>query len=388
MTDPIYLDNLATTQLSREAAEVMREWNEGRFGNASSTTHPYGWAAADTVDEARIFAADLVGARLPNEMTFTSGATESNNTVIAGIIDSFPQPVHIVTSAIEHASILAPCAAFESRGQVTVTYVRPDEDGVVDPTKVAAAVTPATRLITIMAVNNEVGTVQRTRDIAAIARQAGVLVHVDAAQAVGKVDFNVTELGIDFASLSAHKIHGPQGIGALYCRAGAVPGGLPPLLRGGGQEQGRRAGTSPVALIAGFGAACATANGRWRADATTIRTMRDKLWNGIAADVTGLTLNGSETARIPGCLNFSIAGVLAESLIAATPNIAVSVGSACSGKKASGSHVLSAMNIDADRQSSTIRVGLSRYTTDRDVEVAVKSIVDSVMRLRASTAAA
>lgn len=370
MSNPIYLDSLATTPLAPEALDAMLPWLREAFGNASSTTHTFGWEASEAVEVAREQLADLVGARQPGEIIFTSGATESNNTVIQGLCELVRNPnAHIVTTAIEHTSILASCRAIAGRG-AEVTVVAPGHDGVVTPESVTRALRPSTRLVTVMVANNEIGTIQPVERIAAIARERGILSHVDASQAVGKIPVDLDGLGVDMGSISAHKFYGPKGVGALYLRAGSCAEGLSPLLYGGGQEGGRRAGTLAVPLIVGLGEAARVARERLVADQASVTALRDAFWALLSRRLTGLRQNGSTTSRLPGCLNFSVAGVRADALIARAPEIAVSSGSACSSGKGMGSHVLQAIGVPRDQQQGTIRVGLSRYTTIEEIRAA------------------
>jgi cysteine desulfurase len=379
----IYLDNLATTPPAPEVLDAMRPWLEQHYGNPASSTHEFGWNAAEAVEAARNEVARLIGARAGPEVVFTSGATESNNTIIKGIADAHaPAPVHVVTTAIEHSSVLAPSEVIARRG-AAVTLVDPGGDGVVDVDAVVGALSPETRLVSVMFANNEVGTIQPISEIAAAVHEHGILLHVDAAQAVGKTDVDVEEFGIDVMSISAHKLHGPMGVGAMYIRDDALPQGLPPLLHGCGQEVGRRAGTPPVAQIVGFGAAAAVARAHWREHATRVGNLTSHLWNHLRAELSGVQLNGSLEDRLPGCLNISVAGVDSDTLIAATPGLALSTGSAC-GSRQGGSHVLRAMGLSRARERSAIRVGIGRYNTPAEVMTAGTMLVDAVRRIRAS----
>jgi cysteine desulfurase len=381
---PIYLDNLATTPLAPEAREAMLPWLDEGYGNPSSSTHALGWAAADAVEEARELVAALMGVNSSSCVTFTSGATESNNTVIKGAFDAFSRSsMHIVTTAIEHPSVLEPCRFISERG-ASVSVLQPDSDGIVDPEKVQRSMRPNTRLITVMAANNEVGTLQPLSAIGEIARSHGALFHVDAAQAVAKVELDIDRLGIDFLSVSAHKLYGPKGVGALYARPGAIREGLPPLLHGGGQELDRRAGTPPVAQISGFGAAARVAAASWRRDAQRVRGLRDLLWEELASNLSRLHLNGSTVHRLPGCLNVSVDKVPADVLISTLPGLALSSGSACSSHHAGGSHVLRALGLPRDRERGAVRIGLGRFTTEDEVRVAARMILDAVGRIRAA----
>jgi cysteine desulfurase len=375
---PIYLDNLATTRLAPEARAAMIPWLDECYGNAASSTHAYGWAAADAVEQARDDVARLLGVRMSSKVVFTSGATESNNTVLKGVYEAFrQQDVHVITTAIEHPSILAPCEAIARKG-ASITLVRPGRDGVVDPEEIRRAIRPTTRLISVMAANNEVGTVQPIDEIGRLARSRDVLFHVDAAQAVAKIDVDIATCCIDFLSVSAHKLHGPQGIGALYMAAE----GLPALLDGGGQELDRRAGTLPIAQVVGFGAAATVAEQRWRRDALHARALSTALWQRLCASTDGVSLNGCPSRRLPGCLNLSVDSVDAGALLTALPGLALSTGSACS-SHSGGSHVLRAMRLPAERQRSALRIGIARFTTLDEVVAAADMIADAIVGIRA-----
>jgi cysteine desulfurase len=376
-TEPIYLDAMATTPLAPGAREAMLPWLGELYGNASSATHAFGWRAAERVEQGRTEVASLLGARPGSALVFTAGATEANNTVIRGLADSFaPGSTHVVSTAIEHPSVLEPLAALSERG-LALSLVAPSPDGLVDPAAVERALRADTRLISVMAVNNEIGTVQPVAEIAVIARERGIALHVDASQAIGKLELDWGE--IDFVSLSAHKLHGPIGIGALYL--GPRAPSLPPLLRGGGQERGLRAGTLPVAQIAGFGAACAAAARRLPEDRTRISALSGRLWT-LLEQAGGIERNGSATETVPGCLNFAVDGVLADSLIAAVPDVAISSGSACASAHGGGSHVLHALGHTRSRQARSLRIGISRYTTAAEIESAAESMLEGIAALR------
>lgn len=382
VSEPIYLDCLASTRVDPEVLEAMLPWFGERMGNASSSTHSYGWQAADAVERAREQVAELIGADRGAEIVFTSGATESNNTVIQGVAQSaFGLGAHVIASSIEHPSVLSPCAAIDPR-VISVTLVKPTPDGLIEPERVADALTPDTSLITVMVANNEIGTLQPVADIANIARGAEVLIHVDAAQALGKMEIDVQRLGVDLLSLSAHKFSGPQGIGALYVRGETPTTGLPALLHGGGQQQGRRGGTIPVALAVGLGAAASLAMARWREDARRMTHLGSRLLDRLHAEVPDICVNCAKAARLPGCLNFSIPGVLADSLIAATPGLAFSSGSACSSHHGGGSHVLAALGLSQSQRDGSVRVGIGRENTAQEIDTAADLLIGAVRRLR------
>lgn len=381
MTAPLYLDNLATTQLDPAAVEAMLPWLREHFGNASSSTHEFGWRAADAVGVAREEIAALIGAKAA-EIVFTSGATESNNTVIKGLCASWETPSHVVTSAIEHPSVLEPLRAMTDNGH-QVTLVQPDSDGLIDPDAIKDALRPHTRLISVMAANNEVASVQPIAEIAALARERGLSMHVDAAQLAGKLALDVAVLDLDFVSVSAHKFHGPQGLGVLCVRRRAGAPRLAPLLHGGMQENGSRSGTLPVALTVGAGAAARIARERWREYADHGRGLSDRLWRRLR-EVEGLVRNGpSDPERVlPGCLAFSVEGVTADALIASCPTLAFSAASACSSHHGADSHVLRALGYSERRRQSSVRLSAGRFTTVAEIDAAGEAVVEAIARLR------
>ncbi len=383
-TRPIYLDNLATTRIDPRVLAEMLPWLDERYGNASSTTHPFGWEAANAVEAAREDVADLLGVDHSSDIFFTSGATESNNTILQGMAQEpgMARP-HLVTTAIEHPSILAACGAWNGRG-VDTTLVKPDREGIVAAESIARALRPATRLVSVMLANNEVGSIQPIEEILRITRAHGVPLHVDAAQGFGKTAPAVGALGVDFASVSSHKIYGPKGVGAFYVRRNPLRRKLTPLLHGGGQESGMRSGTLPVAQIVGFGAAARLAAAEWRADAEHAAALRSLLWRRLEEEIPEIHLNGSADRRLPGCLNFSVEGVLADAVISSTPELALSSGSACSSHHGGGSHVLRAMGLDPVRRQSALRIGIGRFNTRGEIERAGALLVAAIQRQRAT----
>lgn len=382
---PFYFDYLATTPPAPEVRAAMEPFHAEKFGNASSQTHPYGWEAEQAVEDAREHVADLIGAR-PSEVFFSSGATESNNTVIQGANALFAfGTAHLVTTAIEHPSVSAPCEAMRGRG-ATLEVVKPGPDGIVSPDDLERAIKPGATLVSVMAVNNEIGTIQPIADVAARAAKHGAITHVDASQAVGKIAFDVGALGVDLASVSGHKLYAPKGIGVLYIREDSPARHLPPLLHGGGQERGVRAGTLAVAQIVGLGAAARLAAALREEDAVRIGRLRDALWGMLVETIPDVQLNGSHEHRIPGCLNFSVPGVLSDALIAGVPEIAISSGSACSSGKNAGSRVLDALGFDRARQRGAIRIGIGRYTTPDEVDLAGRLLAGAVATLRRQAA--
>lgn len=350
------------------------------FGNAASRQHAFGWAAAEAVERARGEVARLIGAR-PHEIVFTSGATEANNLAIKGVAAAAPPDRrHVVTSVIEHRAVLDVCRRLEAEGYA-VTCVPVGPDGVVDPDEVARAITSRTILVSIMAANNEIGTVQPVAEIGRIARERGVLVHTDAAQAAGHVPFDVDTLGVDLASLSAHKLYGPKGIGALFVRREARRA-VRPILDGGGHERGLRSGTLNVPAIVGFGRAALLALEAMPTESARLARLRDRLLEGLQHALDGVRLNGAREPRLPHNLNVSFAGIDGEALFRALDDIAVSSGAACASATAEPSHVLRALGVPDDLARATVRFGLGRFTTEAEIEYAIERIATLVNSLR------
>jgi len=348
----------------------MLPWLGPRFGNAASRSHRFGWEAEMAVDLARKRVAALAGAA-PREIVFTSGATESNNLAIKGI-----GARHVVTMATEHKAVLDPV----KRLGVPVTVLAPRPDGLVDLEELRAAIRPETGLVSILYANNEIGTLQPLAEIGAICREKGVPLHCDAAQAFGKVPLDVDADGIDLMSLSAHKIYGPKGVGALYVRRRKVR--LAAQMDGGGHEGGLRSGTLNVPGIVGFGEACAIAAAEMAAEAERLGELRDRLLAALAADLDGLRVNGSLEHRLAGNLNVSFSGIDAEALLMSLPEIALSTGSACSSAAVEPSHVLRAIGLPEELARASVRFGLGRFNTAEEIDYAAGRIVEAVKRLR------
>jgi cysteine desulfurase len=362
---PIYLDYNATTPLADEAAAVMSRLQGEAYGNPSSG-HWAGRPAREAVETARSQVATLLGCEAA-EMVFTSGGTESNNQVIKGLFFASRQerPFHVITSSIEHPAVLEPCRFLETLGAL-VTRLSVDRHGLVDPEDVRRAIRPGTALVSIMHANNEIGTIQPVAEIAAIARERGIVMHTDAAQTVGKLPVRVESLGVDCLSVAGHKLYGPKGVGALYVRRGVT---LAPLLHGAGHESGLRAGTENVAPIAGLGAACALAH-RW-IDDNSIAVLRDQLWRSLQeAFGDRVVLNGHPTRRLPNTLHVSFLGRSGSEILAALPQVAASTGSAC--HSGSTSPVLAAMQVAPDIAAGAIRFSLGRGTTRGEIEAVVE----------------
>jgi cysteine desulfurase len=374
---PIYLDNHATTRTDPRVVDAMLPYFSEHFGNAASV-HRFGQRAAEAVDDARAKIAALIGAET-KEIIFTSGATESNNLALKGAAGMYRRHGnHIVTTHIEHRAVLDPCRRLERDG-FRVTYLPVDRFGRVAPEQVADALTPETILVSVMLANNEVGTLLPLAAIGKLCREHRVLLHTDATQAVGKIPVEVDELNVDMLSLSAHKLYGPKGIGALYVRRRVR---LEPLLDGGGHERGLRSGTLAVPNIVGFGAACQLCQQLMSTDAEHCRLMRDRLAAGLLKALDDCTTNGHPTERLPGNLNLSFAHVHGEALLMALKNVAVSSGSACTSASVEPSYVLRAMGVPDELAQSSIRFGLGRYNTNEEIDFAIDEVCQNVRRLR------
>jgi cysteine desulfurase len=383
----IYLDGHATTPVDPRVLEAMLPYFREQYGNASSVDHAAGRRVRDAVEAARGEVARLIGASA-KEIVFTSGATEANNLALKGAVAAARRAAagldrgdHIVTVATEHRAVLDTCRHLERDGlRLTVLRVRPD--GLIDLEALRDAITPATMLVSVMAANNEIGVLQPLAAIGALTRERQVLLHTDAAQALGKIPLDVSALPIDLASFSAHKMYGPQGVGALYVRSRHPTVRLAPLLDGGGQERGVRPGTLNAPGIVGFGAAAAICAMEMPAEAARLRTLRDRLLHGLRERIPGVHVNGSLEARLPHNLNVTIDDV-DETLASRLEGLAVSSGSACSTGSIEPSYVLRALGVPPRQAHGTLRFGLGRFNTDEDVAEAVEIVSASVQRLRA-----
>lgn len=374
----IYMDNHATTPIATEVLEAMMPYLTTHFGNASST-HPFGITAKDAVEKARHQVADLLGCSV-EEIIFTSGATESDNLAIRGIAYACREKGnHIITSTAEHHAILDACHALETEGFET-TYLPVDKYGMVSPDDVAAAITPKTILMSFMYANNEVGTINPIPDIAALAAKHGVLFHSDAVQGIGQLPSNMEMLGVDLASLTAHKIYGPKGIGALYLRLNTSQPHS--LFHGGGQEEGVRPGTLNVAGIVGLGAACERSKNYMASTKNRVANLRDALHQKLSARLEDLHLNGHPEQRLPGNLNLCFAGVQSHALLMGLKSVAVSTGSACDSESVKASHVLVAMGVPNELALTAVRFGLGRYNTAEEVDIVANEVIKVVNRLR------
>jgi len=382
MQKPIYLDHHATTPVDPRVLEAMLPFFGAKFGNAASRAHSFGWEAEKAVELARQRVAGLAGAA-PREIVFTSGATESDNLAVKGVMEAYrSRGAHIVSMATEHLAVLDPIRCLERSGFVA-SILAPGGDGLLDLESLRAAIRPDTVLVSVMAANNETGVLQPIREIGAICRQRGVLFHCDAAQAFGKIPIDVGEDHIDLMSLSAHKMCGPKGVGALYVRRRDPRVDLRPQMDGGGHESGLRSGTLNVPGIVGFGEACAIARGEMAEEAARLGALRDVLKLRLESALERTGVNGSLERRLPGNLNMSFAGVSADALLTSLPDVALSTGSACSSAIAEPSHVLRAMGLGEEAVRSSVRFGLGRFTTEEEVEYAAARVIEAVRRLRA-----
>jgi cysteine desulfurase len=375
------MDYQATTPVDPRVLEAMTPYFVELFGNAASRNHSFGWDAEKAVDEAREILAKALGAKA-REIVFTSGATESNNIALKGIAEMYASKGdHIITARTEHPAILDTAARLERQGK-KVTYLPVQSDGIIDPDELRKAITKQTILISIMAVNNEIGVIQPMTELGEIAREHGVLFHTDATQAMGKIPLDVNSMNIDLMSFSGHKIYGPKGVGALYVRRKSPRVRCAPLLDGGGHERGMRSGTLNVPGIVGFGKAMSLAMDEMEAEAKRLTGLREKLKHTIMGQLDEVYLNGHPEKRIPGNLNISFAYVEGESLLMEMNDVALSSGSACTSSTLDASHVLNALGVDEELAHSSIRFGLGRFTTEEEVDYVGNKIVKAVKRLR------
>lgn len=379
---PIYMDNHATTPMDPRVLEAMLPYFTEKFGNAASRNHVFGWKAEEAVSIAREQVAALIGAQNPKEIIFTSGATESDNLALKGVAEYYKEKGnHIITSVIEHKAVLDTCKRLEKEG-FEVTYLPVGRDGLVNPDEVAKAIGEKTILISIMLANNEVGTVQPIAEIGKIARSKGVLLHTDAVQGVGKTPFNVEEMKVDLASLTAHKIYGPKGVGALYVRRSKPRVRLTAQMDGGGHEFGVRSGTLNVPGIVGFGKAAEILRQESAEECKRLAGLRDRLFAKLSKELDSLQVNGSMEHRLPGNLNISFSFVEGEALMMAIKDVAVSSGSACTSASLEPSYVLHAMGIGDDLAHSSIRFGIGRFNTEEEIDFVAELVTARVKKLR------
>ncbi len=377
---PIYLDYQATTPMDPRVLEAMMPYFTYKFGNPGSRSHAYGWEAEEGVEKARGQVAKLIGAD-EKEVIFTSGATESNNLAIRGVAEFYKdRKNHIITTMTEHKCVLDTCRHLEQQG-FEVTYLPVQKNGLLDLDVLRAAITDRTVLVSVMAVNNEIGVIQPLAEIGKICREKKVFFHTDAAQAAGKIPLDVEAMNIDLMSLSGHKIYGPKGIGALYVRRKPRVR-LVPMIVGGGQERGFRSGTLPTPLCVGLGEAAEICMKEMDGEARRLKKLQDRMLKGLQSKLTDLVINGDLEHRIPGNLNISFAYVEGESLMMGIKGLSVSSGSACTSASLEPSYVLRALGVEEDMAHTSLRIGLGRFTTEQEVDTAVDELVRHVTKLR------
>jgi cysteine desulfurase len=378
---PIYMDYHATTPVDPRVLDAMLPYFTEHFGNSASRNHAFGWAAEEAVENARKQVADLIGAH-PKEIIFTSGATESNNLAIKGAAEMYREKGnHVITCVIEHKAVIDTCKKLEKQGG-RVTYLPVQKDGRISLDELRAAITDKTILISVMTANNEIGVMQPVAEIGAIAKEKGILFHTDAVQAAGKVPFDVNQVKTDLASLSAHKMYGPKGIGALYVRRRNPRVLLAEQISGGGHERGMRSGTLNVPGIVGIGKAAEICKAEMATEAERLRKLRDRLDKKFHENLDEIYINGSMEHRLPHNLNISFAYVEGESLLMGINDVAVSSGSACTSASLEPSYVLKALGAGDDLAHSSIRFGLGRWSTEEEVDYVVEKLTNVVRRLR------
>jgi cysteine desulfurase len=379
---PIFMDYHSTTPVDPRVLEEMIPYFTTKFGNAASRNHPFGWEAEEAVEHARERIAALIGAKDPKEIVFTSGATESDNLALKGVAEYLKDKGnHIITTVTEHKAVLDTCKRLEKDGY-QVTYLGVAKDGLVDPDDVKRAITDKTILVSVMLANNEIGTVQPLGEIGKITRERGVLLHSDAVQGVGKIDFDVQRMNVDLASLTAHKMYGPKGVGALYVRRSKPRVRLVAQMDGGGHERGMRSGTLAVPLIAGFGKACEIMRLEGKQESARLLALRERLRERLMGQLDEVYINGSMEHRLPGNLNISFNFVEGEGLMMAIKDVAVSSGSACTSASLEPSYVLRALGVGDELAHSSIRFGLGRFNTQEEVDYVADLVVGKVKRLR------
>ncbi len=379
---PIFMDYHSTTPVDPRVVDEMLPYFTEKFGNAASRNHAFGWVAEEAVEHARERVAKLIGAQSEKEIVFTSGASESNNLALKGVAEFYrDKGDHIVTCVTEHKAVLDTAKRLEKEG-FRVTYLPVGKDGRVDLGQLEAAITDKTILVSIMLANNEIGTVQPLAEIGAITRKKGVLFHTDAVQGVGKVDFDVQAMNVDLASLTAHKMYGPKGVGALYVRRSKPRVRLAAQMDGGGHERGMRSGTLNVPGIVGFGKACEIMREDGKAEAIRLRALRDRLQKKLQGALEEVHVNGSVEHRLPGNLNVSFAFVEGEAMMMAIKDVAVSSGSACTSASLEPSYVLRALGVGDELAHSSIRFGIGRFNTEEEVDYVADLVIQKVQKLR------
>ncbi|HEV3254098.1 MAG TPA: IscS subfamily cysteine desulfurase [Candidatus Acidoferrales bacterium] len=378
---PIYMDNHATTPVDPRVLKAMLPFFQEKFGNAASRNHAFGWAAEEAVENARAQIAKLINAT-PKEIIFTSGATESNNLAIKGAAEMYREKGnHIITQVTEHKAVLDTCKRLEKYGY-EVTYLPVEKDGRINLDDLRRAITPKTILISIMYANNEIGVIQPVAEIGKLAKEKGVLFHVDGVQAAGKVPVDVQRDNIDLLSISAHKMYGPKGVGALYVRRKNPRVQLSAIIDGGGHERGMRSGTLNVPGIVGFGKAAELCQQEMVAETERMRRLRDRLKDSVMSQLDETYINGSMVHRLPHNINISFAYVEGESLLMGINDVAVSSGSACTSATLEPSYVLKALGVGEDLAHTSIRFGIGRFNTEEEVDYVVARVVETVNRLR------
>lgn len=376
---PIYLDNHATTPVDPRVLDEMLPYLKEKFGNAASRSHSFGWAADNSVQIARARVAKLIRAR-PEEIVFTSGATESDNLAIKGIAEAYrDKGTHIVTATTEHKAVLDSCKHLEHMG-FRVTYLKVQKHGLIDLDDLSQSLTADTILVSIMFANNEVGVVQPIAEIGKVCRERGIAFHTDAAQAAGKAPIDVAAQNIDLLSISAHKLYGPKGVGILYARKNGPK--VLPQIDGGGHEHGLRSGTLNVPGIVGLGKACEICSEELPQESSRIAQLRDRLRDKLAAGLDGISINGSMEHRLPGNLNVSFAGVDGEELLTALDDIALSSGAACTSAHIEPSYVLKALGLSDELAQASLRFGIGRFNTQDEVDYVAGRVIETVRQLR------
>ncbi|CAO3667222.1 unnamed protein product [Umbelopsis vinacea] len=377
---PIYLDMQATSPMDPRVLDAMLPYMTDLYGNPHSRTHQYGWESEKAVEKAREDVAKLIGAD-PKEIIFTSGATESNNLSIKGVAHFYKgKKKHIITTQIEHKCVLESCRVLQEEG-FDVTYLPVQPNGLIDMKQFEEAIRPDTAIVSIMAVNNEIGVIQPVEEIGKLCRKNKIFFHTDAAQAVGKIPIDVNAMNIDLMSISGHKLYGPKGIGAIYVRRRPRVR-LEAVQSGGGQERGIRSGTVPTPLVVGFGAACKIATEEMEYDHARISRLSKRLIDGIQSQVEQVIRNGDDQNTYPGCVNLSFSYVEGESLLMALKEIALSSGSACTSASLEPSYVLRALGADDEMAHSSIRFGIGRFTTEAEIDYVINTVVGHVTKLR------
>jgi cysteine desulfurase len=375
---PIYLDNHATTSVDPRVLDEMLPYFSEQFGNAASRNHSFGWAADNAVKTARLRAANLLGAS-PEEIVFTSGATESDNLAIKGVAEAYRgNGNHIITGTTEHKAVLDSCHHLEQSG-FRVTYLPVQTNGLIDLASLERRLDDQAILVTIMAANNETGTLQPIAEIGKLCRERGVIFHTDAAQAAGKIPLNVDEQNIDLLSISAHKLYGPKGVGLLYVRKGVK---LSPIIDGGGHERGMRSGTLNVPGIVGLGRACEISQQEMPRESARTAALRDRLRDKLLGSLDGIAINGSSERRLPGNLNVSFAGIEGEELLTALDGIAVSSGAACTSAHIEPSYVLKALGLSDELAQASLRFGIGRFNTEAEIDYVADRVIEAVRQLR------